>query len=98
MINKTAFYKVVTPGHPKCIILIEYELTNPDEAADLLVRLENSRKFAARLFVTRPKIISFINELLDEVDCLRRLLWAALPVSTKGIEIGSVLLLACPPL
>jgi hypothetical protein len=63
MVTKAAFNRLVTPGRPKRVILIEYALTNPDEAVNLLLRLESSGKFAARLFVTRPKIVTFINEL-----------------------------------
>jgi hypothetical protein len=37
MVTKAAFYRLVTPGRPKHAILIEYTLTNPEEAVNPLL-------------------------------------------------------------
>jgi hypothetical protein len=63
LVNKAAFTSITGSGHPKRAVLVKYTLFRLEEAAKLLTRLETSSKFATSLFVNKPKITSFVNEL-----------------------------------
>jgi hypothetical protein len=65
MIRNADFLCLVLDGHLKHVVLLEYVLINPQEAAHLLIRLENSPRFAICLFCMHPKARSFSNELCE---------------------------------
>jgi hypothetical protein len=69
-INKERFTSLVAPYRPKRVILIEYVLAHPDQAALLLLKLESNRTFAHQLFCTDRKIRKLMAELRSTLSAV----------------------------
>jgi hypothetical protein len=62
-VGKSALKSLRGPGRPKRAILLEYAVHSPQAAADLLVRIENSPRYASRLFCVDEKVAIFVHVL-----------------------------------
>jgi hypothetical protein len=67
-VNKENFTSLVGSYRPKRVILIEYALVYPAEAAKLLLRIEGSKKLASKLFCTDRKTCKLVGELCDTLS------------------------------
>jgi hypothetical protein len=69
-VDKETFTSLVAAYRPKRVVLIEYVLVHPDQAALLLLRLKSNRKFAHELFCTDRKIRKLMAELRNTLSTL----------------------------
>jgi hypothetical protein len=63
LITKTIFFTHVSATRLKRAVLLEFAMVNPEEAARLLLRLEDEIRFSVDLFCNKSKVQDMVGEL-----------------------------------